>query len=73
MIFTSHQKNSNSSNKAKEEEVVSSNHTIAHKCDKSDLEIELAETPETFKDGGQAAVVELKELNLGTNEEPRPI
>jgi len=35
-----------------EEEVVSSNHITIHECDNSDLKIELAETPETFEDGG---------------------
>ena len=41
--------------------------------DDSDSEIELAETPKTLEDGGQAMVDELKELNLGTLEEPCPI
>jgi len=31
------------------------------------------ETPESLEDGGQATVDELKELNLRTAEEPRPI
>ena len=31
------------------------------------------EAPRAIEDGGQATVDELKELNLGTNEEPRPI
>ena len=35
--------------------------------------MELAETPKTLEDGGQATVDDLKELNLGTTEEPRPI
>ena len=39
----------------------------------SDSEIKLAETPETLEDRGQAMVDELKELDLGTPEEPRPI
>ena len=56
VIFTCQQKNSNSSNEAEEEEVVSSNHITTHECDDSDLEIELAETPETLEDGGQATV-----------------
>ena len=34
---------------------------------------ELGEAPQVFEDGGQATVDELKELNLGTNEDPRPI
>ena len=31
------------------------------------------EAPRAIEDGGQATVDELKELNLGTSEEPRPI
>ena len=37
------------------------------------LEDELWEAPQVFEDGGLATVDELKELNLGTNEDPRPI
>jgi len=33
----------------------------------------LTETPETFEDGAQATVDNLKELNLETNEELHPI
>jgi len=73
VIFTCQQKNSGSNEEVEEEEVVSSNHITIHECDDSDSEIELAETPETFEDGGQAIVDDLKELNLGTNEEPCPI
>ena len=36
-------------------------------------ENELRKAPQVFEDGGQATVDELKELNLGTNENPRPI
>ena len=46
---------------------------MVREVDNSYSEIELAETPETLEDGGQATVDELKELNLGTPEEPRPI
>ena len=31
------------------------------------------EAPRAIEDGGQAIVDELKELNLGTDKEPRPI
>ena len=41
--------------------------------DDLDSEIELAETPKSLEDGGQTTVDELKELNLRTPEEPRPI
>jgi len=65
VIFTSQQNNSNSNQEAEEEEVVFSNHITTHECDNSDSEIELAETPESFEDGGQTIVNELNELNLG--------
>jgi len=73
VVFTGQRKNSSSNKEAEEEEVVSSTHITIHECDDSDSEIELAETPKTFEDGGQAIVDDLKQLNLGTNEEPRPI
>jgi len=38
-----------------------------------EVEVEPAEAPKTLEDGGQATVDELKELNLGTKEDPRPI
>ena len=37
------------------------------------LEDELREAPQVFEDERQATVDELKEGNLGTNENPRPI
>ena len=37
------------------------------------LEDELREAPQVFEDERQATVDELKELNLGTNEDLRPI
>jgi len=73
VVFTGQQKNSGSNEAAEEEEVISSNHITIHECDDLDSGIELAETPKTFEDGDQATVDDLKELNLGTNEEPRPI
>jgi len=36
--------------------------------DDSDSKIKLIETPKTLKDGGQATVGELKELNLETSK-----
>jgi len=53
VIFMGQQNNSNSSNKAEEEEVIPYNHITAYECDDSGSQIELAETPETFKDGGK--------------------
>ena len=57
----------------KQEEQASSNRIIVLEVNDSDVEIELAKTPETLEDGGQATVDELKELNPRTSEEPRPI
>jgi len=64
VVFTGQRKNSGSNEEAEKEEVVSSNHITIHECDDSDSEIELAKTAETFEDGGQATVDDLKELNL---------
>jgi len=75
VVLTGQQKSSSSNEKLDEEQVASSNHITIHECDDSDLdlEIELAETPQKLEDGGQATVDDLKELNFGTEEEPRPI
>jgi len=73
VVFTGQRKISSSNKEAEKEEVVSSNHITIHECDNLDSEIQLEETPKTFEDRGQATVDDLKELNLGTNEEPRPI
>ena len=73
VIFTGQQNYSNSNEEMDEQEAVSSNHITTYACDNLDSKIELVKTPEAFKDGGQATFDELKELDLGTNEEPRPI
>ena len=73
MVFTSHKAHPSPSEEVKEKEQASSNHITKREVDDSDSEIELAETPKTLEDEGQATVDELKELNLGTPEEPRPI
>jgi len=75
MVLTGQQKSSNCNEKLKEEQVASSNHITIRECDDSDSdsEIELAETPEMLKDGGQVTIDDLKELNLRTKEEPHPI
>jgi len=73
VVFTSHKAHPSPSEEVKEKEQASSNHITVREVDDSDSEIELAETPTTLKDGGQATVDEFKELNLGTPEEPRPI
>jgi len=38
-----------------------------------EIEVEAIEAPKTIEDGGQPTVDELKELNLRTKEDPRPI
>ena len=53
-------------------------HTSYHVTVQVDSNSELSEdepgeAPQVFGNGGQATVDELKELNLGTNENPRPI
>uniref|UniRef100_A0A803L3S7 Integrase catalytic domain-containing protein n=1 Tax=Chenopodium quinoa TaxID=63459 RepID=A0A803L3S7_CHEQI len=54
-------------------EIVSTNHVTAEEVSNPDEEIETDEAPKTLEDGGQATVDELKELNLGTLEDPRPM
>ena len=73
--LTGQQKSSSSNEKLEEEQVASSNHITICECDDSDSdsEIELTGTPEKLEDEGQAIVDDLKELNLGTKEEPRLI
>ena len=56
----------------------SSTHTSYHVIVGVDSNSEFSEDEpddalQVFEDGGQATVDELKELNLGTNEDPRPI
>ena len=53
--------------------MASSHHIVVQECKDLDSDIELAETPKTLEDGGQGTVGDLKELNLGTAEEPYPI
>ena len=54
--------------------VLPSCHVTAETDSESDAsDDEPNEAPRAIEDGGQATVDELKELNLGTSEEPRPI
>ena len=53
--------------------MTSSNHTKVQECEDSMSEKELAKTPETLEDEGQATVDGLKELDLVTAEKPHPI
>ncbi|XP_074277348.1 uncharacterized protein LOC141600984 [Silene latifolia] len=51
----------------------SSYHITVEEIADENEEVEADEAPETLEDGGQSTVDELKELNLGTIEDPRPI
>jgi len=49
----SQQGSSNSNWEEGQEDVASSNHITVWECEDSNLEIELAEIPKTFEDGGK--------------------
>ncbi|XP_074277632.1 uncharacterized protein LOC141601266 [Silene latifolia] len=51
----------------------SSYHITVEEIPDGNEEVEADEAPETLEDGGQSTVDQLKELNLGTTEDPRPI
>ncbi|XP_074314028.1 uncharacterized protein LOC141649233 [Silene latifolia] len=51
----------------------SSYHITVEEIPDENEEVEADEAPETLEDGGQSTVDELKELNLGTTEDPCPI
>ncbi|XP_074301299.1 uncharacterized protein LOC141632675 [Silene latifolia] len=55
------------------EVTTSSYHITVEEMPDENEEVEADEAPETLEDGGQSTVDELKELNLGTTEDPRPI
>ncbi|XP_074278402.1 uncharacterized protein LOC141601993 [Silene latifolia] len=55
------------------EVTTSSYHITVEEIPDENEEVEADEAPETLEDGGQSTVDELKELNLGTTEDPRPI
>ena len=73
VILTGQQSNPDSNEEELRREMASSHHITSREYEDSDSEMELAETPKTHEDGGQATVDDLKELNLGTTEEPCPI
>jgi len=73
VVFMGQQGNSDSSEKKGQENVASFNNIVVRACEDSTLEIELVEIPETFEDGGQATVDDMKELNLRTADIPRLI
>ncbi|XP_074298547.1 uncharacterized protein LOC141629445 [Silene latifolia] len=51
----------------------SSYHITVEEIPDENEEVEADEASETLEDGGQSTVDELKELNLGTTEDPHPI
>ncbi|CAL2270748.1 unnamed protein product [Prunus armeniaca] len=58
----------------KQAEVLVVHHVTIKEIDEEEpFEEEVHDAPAALEDRGQAIVDELKELNLGTNEEPRPI
>ena len=73
VVFIGQQKSFNSNEEQDEEQVASSHHITICECDDSNSEIELTETPKTLEYEGQATVDHLKEVNLRTRKEPRPI
>ncbi|KAI5342013.1 hypothetical protein L3X38_009888 [Prunus dulcis] len=57
-----------------EVEILAVHHVTIKELDEEEpFEDEVHDAPAALEDGGQATVDELKELNLGTNEDPRPI
>jgi len=68
--FTGHKANPSPNQEVIEKKQASSNHITVREADDLNSEIELTETPKTIEDRGEATVNELKELNLGTLEEP---
>ncbi|CAL2228165.1 unnamed protein product [Prunus armeniaca] len=57
-----------------EAEILAVHHVTIKELDEEEpFEDEVHDAPTALEDGRQATVDELKELNLGTNEDPRPI
>jgi len=73
LVITSCDASSNSKDEIKDEDQVSANHITIWEDDDLEIEVEPAEALKTLEDGGQATIDKLKELNLGTNEDPHPI
>uniref|UniRef100_A0A803LJ78 Uncharacterized protein n=1 Tax=Chenopodium quinoa TaxID=63459 RepID=A0A803LJ78_CHEQI len=53
--------------------LATSNHVTVSEENILDGEVDPTEAPKTLEDGGQSTVDDLKELNLGNTDEPRPI
>ncbi|KAG9439903.1 hypothetical protein H6P81_020068 [Aristolochia fimbriata] len=60
------------SKKDPEEEEVVVHHISVDKGDDPTLEDDLGEAPAIFEEGGQATIDQLKKVNLGTEDDPRP-
>ncbi|XP_008229457.1 PREDICTED: uncharacterized protein LOC103328826 [Prunus mume] len=61
-------------NDNEEAEILDVHHVTIKQLDEEEpFKDEVHDAPAALEDGGQATVDELKELNLGTNENPRPI
>ena len=73
LVITNCRARSNSKDKVKDEEQVSSNHIIVLKANDFEVEVKPIGAPKTLEDGAQTTVNELKELNLRTKEDPCPI
>jgi len=73
LIITSCEASSNSKDKIKDEDQVSSNHITSQEANDLETEVNPAEAPKTLEDGGQARVDELKERNLRMKEDPHPV
>ncbi|XP_074313449.1 uncharacterized protein LOC141648620 [Silene latifolia] len=56
-----------------EDKIMTSCHITVEEVPDASEEIEADEAPALLEDGGQSTVDDLKELNLGTSEDPRPI
>ncbi|KAK9732869.1 hypothetical protein RND81_04G028600 [Saponaria officinalis] len=52
---------------------VQKHHVTVEEYPYSDTEVEVGETPKTLEDGGQATIDDRKEINLGTDEDSRPV
>ena len=70
LVITSCEASSHSKDEIKDKDQVSSNHIMIREADDLETEVEPHESPKTLEDGGQAIANELKELNLGTKEDP---
>ncbi|KAG9442226.1 hypothetical protein H6P81_018080 [Aristolochia fimbriata] len=55
-----------------EEEAVAVHHITAGEGDDPTPEDDLGEAPAIFEEGGQATIDQLKKVNLGTEDDPRP-